>query len=208
MYLDEVSSFSGEHYNPVDIAVLVPPTQVTVNHELEPTSVGLGVGQDSYFVGFPYGTSVTYSSLPDVFGFVKRATVSALVRFPEQKAQAIELDGYNNQGFSGSPLVFRDLSQPGLVYKVAGVVTSFAFDATRILKIKEEIPAAQVKPEDLNRGIVIRTIVDGRFYRVEDTDQLVKLNTGIATAWDIGSAVELIRKYPVGPKTSNEFTGD
>ncbi len=97
--------------DPVDIAVLVPPTQLTVNYELEPTGVGLAIGQDSYFVGFPYGASTTYPTSPDVFGLVKRATVSMFESHPEQKAQLIELDTYNNIGFSGAPLVYRDLSR-------------------------------------------------------------------------------------------------
>ncbi len=50
----------------VDIAVLVPPAQLTVNFQLEPTSKGLADGQGAYFVGFPYGVSITYKSFPDV----------------------------------------------------------------------------------------------------------------------------------------------
>lgn len=193
--------------DPVDIAVLVPPEQLTVNFPLDPTSKGMAVGQDTYFVGFPYDTTLTYRSLPDVFGLVKRATVAGFESYPDIKAQAIKLDGYNNPGFSGSPLVFRDLSQAGLVYKVAGVVVNFLYDATPVVRKKEEIRRDQVTPDDLQRGDVVQTITDGKLYRVEDTNQLVKLNTGIATAWDIGSAIDLIKKHPVGPKTVDNFLG-
>lgn len=195
--------------DPVDIAVLVASAQLTVNFQLDPTSKGMAVGQDAFFVGFPFGASITYNSLPDVFGFVRKATVAALERFPEKKAQIIHLDGFNNPGFSGSPVVFHDLSsQNGAAYKVAGVVSGFVYDAGPVVKKTQEVQQDQVTPQDLQRGSVVRTISDGRFYRVEDTDQIVKLNTGIATAWDIGSAVELIRKHPVGPKTDDGFTGE
>jgi S1-C subfamily serine protease len=64
----------------VDIAVLVPPAQVTVNFPLEPSSVGMVAGQEAYFVGFPYGTFATYTSQPTVFPLIKRATVAQFVR--------------------------------------------------------------------------------------------------------------------------------
>lgn len=194
--------------DPVDIAVLVPPSQLTINYQLEPTSQGLAVGQDAYFVGYPYGSLLTYKSLPDVFGLIKKAIVSGFGSMPEVRAQTILLDGYNNPGFSGSPVVFRDLSQSGIVYKVAGVLVSFVFDASPVVKKKEEIRANQVTAADQRRGNVVKTITDGRVYRVEDTDQLVKLNTGIATAWDIGSAVDLIRRHPIGPRAVDNFAGD
>ena len=56
----------------------IPPAQLTVDSPLEPDSKGMFVGQNAYFVGFPYGMDFaqTYDTLPDVFGFVKRATVA------------------------------------------------------------------------------------------------------------------------------------
>lgn len=193
--------------DPVDIAVLVPPAQVTVNFALEPTSKGMMAGQDAYFVGFPYGNFTTYATQPDVFGFVKRATVAQFDSLPDAHAQMILLDGYNNPGFSGSPVVYRDLSQSGIVFKVAGVLVSYVYDASPVVNEKQEIHESEITAEDKERNDVVRTITDGRFYRVEDTKQLVKLNSGIATAWDIGSAVDLIRKHPIGPKACDNFTG-
>lgn len=194
--------------DPVDIAVLVPPAQITVNFALEPTSNGMMAGQDAYFVGFPYGSFATYATQPDVFGFVKRATVARFDRLPDAHTQMILLDGYNNPGFSGSPVVYRDLSQSGIVFKVAGVLVSYLYDASPVVNKKQEIHEDEITAEDRERSDVVRTITDGRLYRVEDTKQLVKLNSGIATAWDIGSAVDLIRKHPIGPKSADNFTGE
>jgi hypothetical protein len=42
---------------------------------------------------------------------------------------------------------------------------------------------------------------NGRWYRFEDSGDKVQLNSGIAIAWDIGPAVDLIRRYPLGPKS-------
>lgn len=190
--------------DPIDIAVLVPPTQITVNLPLEPTSKDLMIGQDAYFAGFPYGQFTTYTNMPWVFPLVKRATVAQFIRLSD--AHMIQLDAYNNPGFSGSPIVYRDLNMSGFVYKVAGVLASFVFDAAPVIRKKQEIQEKDITAEDKVRGDVVRTLSDGKFYRVEDTDQLVKLNTGIAQAWGISSAVELIREHPIGPQVSDNFT--
>jgi hypothetical protein len=73
---------------------------------------------------------------------------------------------------------------------------SFTYDAAPIVRKKEEIKEKDITSDDRARGDIIRTM-DGRFYRVVETDQLVKLNTGIAEAWDIGAAVDLIREHPL-----------
>jgi hypothetical protein len=196
--------------DPVDIAVLIPPAQLTVTFPLEPASNGLALGQEAYYVGFPYGLKFvkTYSNLPDVFGLVKRATVAQFDSMPEHNMQRILLDGYNNPGFSGSPLVFRDLSQNnsnGPVFKVAAVIVAYEAYTSPVMK-KLEIQEKEITADDRAKNDVVKT-PDGRLYRLEDTGQLVQLNTGIATAWDIGTAVDLIRKHPIGPKTNDSFTG-
>ena len=197
--------------DPTDIAVLVPPAQLTVAFPLEPNAEGIAVGQDAYFVGFPYGEGVAYGTLPDVFGHVKRVTLSALVKLPGHKAdQLLELDGYNNPGFSGSPVVWVPVSKKNsgvLEYNVAAVISDFIYDATPVVKKKKELQPDQVTKEDLLQGKVVRTITDGRYYQVESTDELVKLNTGIAQAWDIYPAIELIKQHPIGPKIDPNFVG-
>ena len=41
--------------DPIDIAVLVPSTQLTVSFPLEPNATGAIFGQDMYFLGFLFG---------------------------------------------------------------------------------------------------------------------------------------------------------
>jgi hypothetical protein len=194
--------------DPVDIAVLIPPAQMTVDFPLEPDSKGMIVGQDAYFVGFPYGLEFaqTYDTLPDVFGFVKRATVAQFDGFSTTNGRRIYLDGYNNPGFSGSPLAYRDLNQSGLVFKVAGVIVAYQSYMSPVFD-KQEIRPDEITADDRANNRVMQT-PDGKTYRLKETPQVVPLNTGIATAWDISSAVDLIRKHPSGPKVSDSFTGD
>lgn len=195
-------------HDPVDIAVLIPQRQITVDLPLPPGVTGLAVGQDAYFVGFPYGPSFakTYPNLPEVFGFVKKATVAQFDFMPEQHAQRILLDAHNNPGFSGSPLIFRDLRQPGLAFEIAGVVVSYQSDVSPVLR-KRQVPADEITAEDKEQGRWGQE-PDGSFYRLEETGELVQLNTGIAVAWDIGPAVDLIHRHASGPKVSDSFTGE
>lgn len=103
----DISVLAGDH-------VIVPP-----NLPLEATSQGVIYGQDLHFLGFPYGMVGNY-----FFGaggyplpLVKRATLSHFQR------SVYLLDGHNNPGFSGGPVVF--VPSGGKDYKVAAVVSGF-----------------------------------------------------------------------------------
>lgn len=196
--------------DPCDIAVLVPPAQLTVAFPLQPSSVRMILGQDVHFVGYPFGMIKTYAGSPDVFGVVKKATVAQFDSMPDKDMSLILLDGYNNPGFSGSPVVYqnffeRDSSgQP--VLKVAGVISGFRHDWSEIKEKEKEIQQSEITPADLTDNNVFQA-PDGKFYRLKSTDKVVALNTGIIRAWDIGSAVTLIQKHPIGPMVNDSFTG-
>lgn len=193
--------------DPVDIAILIPPTQLTVDFPLEANSAGIELGQDTYFVGYPNGAehAVTYSNMPAVFGFVKRATLAQIVQvpIPGGSTQEIWLDGINDPGFSGSPVVFRDFNKAGYVFNVAGVIVAYEWSAAPVFS-KVEITPSQVTPLDLANDDLMRG-PNGKLYRLEDTGKLVKQNTGMAIAWNIGSAVDLIKRHPLGPAVSDQF---
>src|SRR5262245_26406361 len=117
----------------------------------------------------------------------------------EKGVRTVFLDGHNNPGFSGGPIVYRDLERRDFAYKVAGVVAGYHFGATPVLK-PEEIKLEQVKPEDIAQGRIIQR--DGRPFRLNDIEQLVKFNTGIVVGYEIEHALDLINKIPIGPTTS------
>jgi hypothetical protein len=184
----------------IDIAVLVPPEQLTVNFPLEPTSAGLRYFQDIYFAGFPYGVYFTEAKNLSVYPipFLKKGLISAEAKDPSGEI-ALYLDGHNNPGFSGGPIVFRDLDHnEAWIFKVTGVVSGYEPELTPVLK-----PVKIKANEDLSKVDAwrIRT-VKGQKVRYEDTDQMVSTNTGIVVGYGIDHAVELIRKHPNGPKVS------
>lgn len=64
--------------DPVDIAVLIPPRQLTVNFELPfDSALKFFVGQDAYFLGFPFGIQAPGqgSNGPYPIAMIKRGTI-------------------------------------------------------------------------------------------------------------------------------------
>ncbi|MFP5285628.1 MAG: serine protease [Thermoanaerobaculia bacterium] len=154
----------------VDIAALDLNRTVTVTFPLEPSSGGLTLGQQVYFLGYPYGLGTPGSSAaaPPGFGeipFLKSGILSALDdRNPE--ASLLYLDGHNNPGFSGGPIVFWHSESRR--FRVAGVVRGYRNEALPVVKKKNlddpRAPAHNDLYTRANSGIVvgydIRHIVD------------------------------------------------
>jgi S1-C subfamily serine protease len=189
--------------DPVDIAVLVPPAQLTVNAPLEPTTKKLRYGDDVYFAGFPYGLRSNAQELSGGYpvAFVKKAVMSGEVS--EHGASMLVLDGHNNPGFSGGPLIYRDVERPGFAYDVAGVVKGFRADLAPVYR-REEVTPDQITAEDLAKDRIVRTN-KGRTLRLTDTGEVVKLNSDLLIAYNISYAIALIRKNPIGPVSLASF---
>ncbi len=136
--------------DPIDIAILVPPSQLTPALRLEPSSASFFFGQDVYFVGFPYGLSMNVAR--DVnygfpIAFMKKGIISAAAAV--NGGRIIFLDGHNNPGFSGGPIVHRDLNQSDVVFKLLGVVSGFRPETTPVLKPEKIEPSAVTSPKFL-----------------------------------------------------------
>ncbi|MCP4082303.1 MAG: trypsin-like peptidase domain-containing protein [Planctomycetaceae bacterium] len=107
----EIDIFDGSYFVPKnfelvgyssdkDIAVLAHESQLTVTLPMPVSDKGMVLGQSAYFLGFPYGyayINIQNGALP----LVKSATVSAF-----NVDGRLVLDGHNNPGFSGGPVVF------------------------------------------------------------------------------------------------------
>lgn len=104
----------------IDITVLAANRRLTpANLPMEASSDGLTYGQDVFFLGFPYGIQgkVIFGDDGYPLPLVKKALVSSLDR------SVFLLDGHNNPGFSGGPVVF---ASPGTYQnKVAAVISGY-----------------------------------------------------------------------------------
>ena len=96
---------NGSHNS--DIAVLATNFKLAEPLPLDYTAGGVQLGQEIYFLGFPYmistsGGNKLNRSFP--LPLVKRGILSGSQ--VEGGASVFYLDGHNNKGFSGGPVVF------------------------------------------------------------------------------------------------------
>ena len=191
--------------DPIDIAVLIPPHQLTVNFDL-PFDGNFRFGQDAYFLGFPYGfqTSGRGVNGPYPLAMIKQGAISGTVDLdPRKKAVLILLDGYNNPGFSGGSIVYRDLDQSRYILKLVGVVSGFVPEVVPVMKehdIKSPANAgnaAKAQPWKIQRRD------NGTYFEYVENGTYVSLNTGIVQGFLIAPAIDLIRQHPIGPEAKD-----
>jgi S1-C subfamily serine protease len=159
-----VGSGRGE----IDITVLSPKIRLSTAHPLPADTAGLVLGQDVFFVGYPYkmwsdGGEVMHGRpLP----FIKKGTLSAAFD-ANDSVKRLYVDAINNEGFSGGPIVFTQSGK--LAYQVVGVVSKFKTEYEPVI--------------DLNG---------------QPTGHRVAYNTGFLVGYSINHALSIIRANPVG----------
>ncbi|KRG47355.1 hypothetical protein ARC20_03225 [Stenotrophomonas panacihumi] len=135
-----------------DVVVLATNVRLAPGLDLPLNANDLIWGQDVYFLGFPHGWRA--EAAPEVnrgfpLPFVKKAILSAV--HPQGGVETYFLDGHNNPGFSGGPLVFKP---PGTDrFKVAGIVTAFRYVDEPIYDGDQELPFVLRQ----NTGIMVAT---------------------------------------------------
>lgn len=87
----------------------------------------------------------------------------------EEGQSILLLDGHNNPGFSGGPVVFREAGKLGTDYQVASVISGYRFE-----------------PE---------TILDAEG---NETQYRYRSNTGIILSYNINHALDAIHDNPIG----------
>lgn len=185
--------------DPIDIAVLVPSTQVSVAFPLPASLKSAIIGQDMFFVGFPLNDSAltTRTNANESIGFVRKGTFSA------QETTAtftrIYLDGRNNSGFSGGPVVYPDLGRSGTEFRVAAVVSGYRSLYSEVMKV-ETVDQERITLEDRAQNRILQ-MSDGTYRKLVPTGNVVADNTGIVVAYAIDHALDLIRRAGVkGPE--------
>lgn len=179
----------GEHWLPeqfsvidpgkdIDIVVLAPPHTILDKPLPSVTldSTGAPFGGDCEFLGFPYGggwRATFEDGKSSWFPFIKHCTVSALNK---ETAKIWILDGINNSGFSGGPVIF----QTGPSQKIMAVVSGY------------ETELAQVNPSATRNDAP-------KLAKKASRNATVNLNSGFIVAYDVSYAVEAIHKNPIGP---------
>ncbi len=160
----------GHGQDSMDISVLSPSIQLSRKElSLPATTAKITLGQDVYFLGFPYGLHSEVGEINRNFPFplIKRGALSAVVK-GDSGEMILLIDGHANPGFSGGPVVFSEIGRPLNELKVAGVISA-------------------------HRAVLTPIVSAGKKTGLE-----VYENTGIIISYEIKPALELIKANPIG----------
>ena len=172
----------------IDILILVPSHPlIPAGESLNSDAGGVGFGADCEFLGFPYGggwkahlDTGQWLWLP----YIKHCTVSASFN---ENVNFWVLDGINNEGFSGGPVLFNT----GSNQKVFAVISGFHQEVLEVLPAQspDGTPTGFVPPPPELPGNKAKPT--GK--------QVVNANSGFIIAFDIQPAIKAIRNNPIGP---------
>jgi hypothetical protein len=175
----------------IDIVVLAPTTPILTDPlpSLTTGADGLSLGGDCEFLGFPYGGGWRAGTGPKSFWipFVKHCTVSAFTSGAADSKKVWVLDGINNEGFSGGPVIFGT----GPQQKLFAVISGYHTEPVEVVPLE----ASRRVPEKQHREIPSSQPVDDKAHRREKVD----VNSGFILAFDISYAIDAIKKNPTGP---------
>jgi hypothetical protein len=173
----------------IDIVVLVPniELQTVPIPSLKVASTGMGMGQECSFLGFPFAntwTATFSNSIQYKMPFIKHCYISGIIRQPGTNASIIVLDGINNPGFSGGPVLFH--TGPDQV--VLGVISGYHPEPGEVHSIEvPDVTTAAQKPDEKKPN-------PNRTKKKDVGD----LNTGIIVAFLANAAIDAIKKNPIG----------
>lgn len=134
----------------VDVVALKLEKNLTVRFPLKPTTKGMVVSQQVYFLGFPFGLH-TRDNKGFTVPFIKSGIISAM-DYSDPSQWILYIDAHNNTGFSGGPIVFWHGQSNS--FRVAGVVSGY--------RPGEQPVYREVHERD---GTVSKTAVQGVFAR-------------------------------------------
>jgi hypothetical protein len=180
--------------NNIDILVLVPSRVILKKPmAIHVGSSSVSLGSDCEFLGFPYGGGWRakfeegYFWLP----YMKRCSVSGMFQESSkgspENATVWVLDGMNNFGFSGGPM----LSSTGDQQRIFAVVSGYQTEPAEVLPEVPQIPV----PTGIPSKAPARPIKKAK----GSIKEVVNVNSGFIVAFDIKAAIDAIQKNPIGP---------
>ena len=125
----------GHGRGEIDISVLQLSFRLTdLEFIVVPSTDEIILGQDVYFLGFPYKMWGDVGDFMDDLPcpFAKKGTLSSI---SITKPQVLYVDAINNEGFSGGPLFFYPAGKPNEL-RIAGVVSKFRVEQEAVLDEK------------------------------------------------------------------------
>jgi len=143
-----------------DIAVLETEEKIPQPYQISNATGSEGplFGQQIWFLGYPWGihTRLDNGELP----FIKRGTMSA-IDATDHNAIVLYIDGFNNPGFSGGPILYWDFNKHG--YRVLGVVKGYREDTAKVLINGEHVDTRLL----VNSGILVGYSIEHAIQAIE-----------------------------------------
>lgn len=159
----------------------VPIPSLTVSMEQAP------IGGECEFLGFPFANSWRAQwegGQSYLMPYIKHCYISGRISEP---VRAWILDGINNEGFSGGPVVFHTGPDQRILAVVSGYVGEYA-----------EVVSVPVAPPTTAKNN------SGTSTKPKNPPQkkknVVNTNTGIISAFDAQYAIDAIKLNPIGPQ--------
>ena len=152
----------------VDIIVFSANFQLSPVYDMPASLTHIIIGQDIYFLGFPFGITTNMQTLNKYFPLplVKKGILSGFFQKGKGTVTMMYFDAINNAGFSGGPIIFYDKIDKKL--KIAGVVSAYVNQFDKV-------------------------ILQG-----QETQLQALTNSGFLIGYSIEHALEQIRKDPNG----------
>lgn len=146
-----------------DISVFSVPEYLDKSENLIASSSDLFYSQEIFFLGFPYGLS---NIIPNINSecptpFVKKGILSNFLI--EKDFKILFLDGINNPGFSGGPIVYLDKRTNN--FNLCGIISGYRPEVKNITQNNLEINLQY----SVNTGIIIG-------YGIEEVIKLIEKN--------------------------------
>lgn len=181
-----------------DVVVLAPrlpmPGFSTKSLSMMDSNESVFLGGECSFLGFPFAESYVMKSNASAAFFrlpyMKHCYISAILSGPPAM---YVLDGINNFGFSGGPVLYNT----GPQQRVIAVISGFRPELSEVQTVEVLVP--ETAPTSTQSGQSASPKMK------PEKHQVVILNPGIIHAYSIDVALMAIRKNPIGrPETESD----
>ncbi len=154
-----------------DIAVLKTNKKLTKPFEIGLSDRAPAFGQQVWFLGYPWGIHTVGIRVFETHKievnaellFIKRGTMSASDA-THLDAVILYIDGFNNPGFSGGPILYWDFNERA--YKIAGVVMGYRQDTAKLIVNGQHVDTQLL----VNSGILIAYQIKPAIEAIEKDD--------------------------------------
>lgn len=146
----------------VDIAIFETDEKVSTPYQIVAFQ-SVTFGQQVWFLGFPFRGLSTRTPTGG-FAFIKRGTLSA-IDSTNLDAVVLYIDGFNNPGFSGGPIICWDFSKRA--YQIIGVVQGYKPEAAKAVVNGQPVDTQIL----VNSGILVGYSIDHAMKAIEESQK-------------------------------------